>query len=196
MLGLTTRANRTYQQSRFPSDQYDLISKTAEYGSCENTLEIGCNQGMLVQRFSEDGKISFGVDLRPYWSGHDMGQAILGPYEVDISNAHKLPLFDIVCILSVHHQWVAANGDDYAGDLIKAILERSRFGIFIEFSARSKKYGYIPGQRFQDNDEISVKKYANDWLTKYVGVASAEYLGRSRELEGKEPYRYMFLILK
>ena len=125
-----------------------------------------------------------------------MGQAILGVHEVDISNVHKLPSFEVVCILSVHHQWVAAKGDGYAGDLIKIIWERSKSGIFIEFAALAQKYGYSPDERFQDNDETSVTKYASDWLARYVGVASAEYLGRSRELEEVEPYRYMFLLGK
>ena len=67
--------------------------------------------------------------------------------------------------------------------------------VFIEFAAIASKYGYQQGENFQDNDEESVKKYAENWL-KEAGVNNYTYLGSTRELEKKEPYRYLYKIIK
>ena len=50
------------------------------------------------------------------------------------------------------------------------------------------------GERFKDNDEETVKAYASKWLQECSIPGSIDYLGKCRELPGKEPYRFMFMV--
>ena len=90
-----------YQYSRFPQDQYALVSATEVYREAHSTLEIGCNAGLLVKRFQQDGKFAVGVEkLIPR---KPVG-AVLSGFRLEPSHIERLPKFDLVFALSVHHQ--------------------------------------------------------------------------------------------
>ncbi|MEM7300342.1 MAG: hypothetical protein AAF468_04595 [Pseudomonadota bacterium] len=185
------REKRVYQDTRFPGDQYNLISQTDAYKSAKSTLEIGCNKGKLVQRFAADGKFSVGLDLEQYWAHANTQSAVLGVLELTLDNVEHVPEFDVVCVLSVHHQWVRYQGEEYARKLMHALQNKARIGLFVEFAALADKYGYQPGSRFVDNEEQSVVAYAQDWLGDLGSKTDVSYLGSCRELEVVEPYRFM-----
>ena len=185
-----------YQLRKFTEDQYSLISATDIYASAKSTLEIGCNYGRLVELFGKDGKFAVGIDRFQAWRGRKQEYAILGLYELSPERIEQLPQFDIICILSVHHQLITKFGDDYAKSVISALIEKSKKGLFIEFAALSEKYGKLPNDLFTNNDEVSVRNYAKDWLNSFASNYETEYLGRVRELENKEPFRYLYLIRK
>lgn len=190
------RPRKGYQDERFPEDQHALIRQTAEYGSARSSLEIGCNQGKLVRFFSADGLFAVGLDVEDHWAYGDNGNAILGVYPLGPAAVEKVPRFDLVCLLSVHHQWVSAGGDDQARELIAALFEKADLAMFIEFAALADKYGYSPNSRFRDNDEPSVRRYAQEWLRELGSAIEVSFLGKTRELPGKEPYRYLYKLTR
>ena len=187
------RGGRGYQDSRFPEDQYDLIVQTDEFKRGKNLLEVGCNQGKLVKFFADDGLFAVGIDMKDRWSGMKADDAIIGRYTVNLENISRIPEFNLICILSVHHQWVFASGDNLAQQTVGAIFEKPSIAVFIEFAALAEKYGYRAGQFFIDNDGPSVRAYAESWL-RAAGLESFSYLGKSRELPGKEPYRFLYVV--
>lgn len=188
------RARRAYQDSRFPEDQYRLISATGVYSGAKSSLEVGCNKGRLVKMFARDGKFSVGLDLADYWAFEDNERAVLGTFPIDRVTCEGLPTFDILLVLSVHHQWVKTDGDASALGTLQGLFSKAGAAMFIEFAAVADKYGYKPGDRFQDNDEASVVAYSKKWLLNAFAEDQIEYLGKTRELEKKEPYRFLFVV--
>lgn len=185
-----------YQLRKFTEDQYRLISSTDIYPKAKSTLEIGCNYGRLVELFGNDGKFAVGTDKFQAWRTRKQQSAILGIYELSPERVAQLPEFDIICMLSVHHQLVTNYGDDYARSVISALVDKSKMGFFIEFAAISEKYGKAPDELFKNNDEKAVRAYAESWLDSLSTNFKAEYLGKVRELQKHEPYRYLYMIRK
>lgn len=179
-----------YQDTRFPEDQFELISKRIETMRVDSIFEAGCNQGLLLRRFKLQDKFCVGLDLDTYWESSTKNAA-LGVYKVDEDLIKKLPNFDCVLLLSVHHQLVRFWGEEKAKHAVKSLYERSNQIFFIEFSARAKKYGYEMNSCFLDNDPKSILEYAHSWLDS-AGIHGAEFLGTTRENPPKEPYRYLF----
>lgn len=130
-LGGYQRAKIGYQDQRFPHDQYELISGTDEYKQIKNSLEIGCNQGKLVKSMANDGLFASGIDLEEYWKLHDNGKAILGVYNFNEKDVSKLPIYDAILLLSVHHQWVNKNGEEYAKNVVNNLLGKTRVCMFL-----------------------------------------------------------------
>lgn len=185
---------KPYQLRRFPQDQYKLISSTAAYRESGNSLEVGCNYGLLVEMLRRDGKFAVGIDATDIWRKNKRIDGLLGTFQLDQQNINQLPTFDIISILSVHHQIIAAHGDNYAQQILTSLLSKATNGLFIEFSALSEKYGSEKNSLFIDNDQESVKQYAEMWLEKICSSDKFDFLGKTRESQPTEPFRYLYLI--
>lgn len=149
---------KLYHVRKFTEDQYQLIAATDTYKKANSTLEIGCNFGRLVELFGNDGKFAVGTDKYQAWGTQGQRNAILGIYELSPERVKQLPEFDIICILSVHHQLIANFGNDYAKSVISALVKKSKMGLFIEFAAISEKYGKAPNELFSNNNEKAVRE--------------------------------------
>jgi hypothetical protein len=132
-----------------------------------------------------------GLDISQHWISREHSSA-LGVCPVNDRTAKSLPRFDLIALLSVHHQWISRFGDSYARELVLYLISRSRIGLIIEFAALSEKYGAPPNSMFSDNCEASVKDYAKAWLAS--GGVEASFLGRAREKVGKEPIRFVYFV--
>src|SRR5690606_37516654 len=118
--------------------------------------------------FSEKGIFSVGVDVLPRRIDYETDQIpVIGYFKVNNENVSSLPNFDMILLLSVHHQWVKQLGDDGAQRLIAEIIMKANKYFFIEFASINSKYGYSP-DRFKDHDEESVLKYSQQWLESVV----------------------------
>ncbi len=142
-----------------------------------------------------DETFAVGVDIRKHWESKDQGGALLGTYGITATTKNKLPSFDAILLLSVHHQWVNKHGEEYAKTVVETLYEKCNVCMYIEFAALAYKYGYKQGEFFEDNDEESVTAYAQKWLTS-AGISTFSFLGPTRELANKEPFRYMFVLRK
>lgn len=180
-----------YQDSRYPGDQFQLISQTEEFANARSFLEVGCNAGVLTELVAGTGRFSVGIDVKQHWRNRDH-TAALGVFPLDRHSLKALPKFDMVAVLSVHHQWIATQGDELAAELMSSILDKARIATIVEFAAICRKYGAQPDSLFVDNEEESIRKYAEGYIDT-LGK-SYRYLGRAREKANTEPYRYVYII--
>ena len=113
---------------------------------------------------------------------------------IDSTNVETLPAFDVVLCLSVHHNWVDAEGPEKAADILRALVKRSNRVMVFEGPARQERFGsFDPG--FVDNDEASVTAYYEEYLAKELGdlVSRIEPLGKPANHD-PEPYRWAWAL--
>ena len=190
-----------YQGQRYPKEKIDRIMTGVDLARVGSVLDIGCNEGLITKHFSEQGKFCVGIDVAPYFLRgvlqdlHRGNTPAFGVFNLERRNIELLPPFDLVLLLSVHHWWVKAHGDAHARDMVAALLDRTNHYLVMEFSSIADKYGYSE-PKFIDHDESSIKEYASAWLKQIDSTLAITYLGRNRETEGRERFRYIFLVSK
>ena len=201
LLGIKTATE--YQERRFPSEKFEMLYRNVSpVASCKTLLDIGCNAGKITAAFAEKGLFAVGVDVSPRIIKYpETERPIMGYYKVTDATIAAVPNFDIILLLSVHHQWVTEKGDAYAQELIARIIDKANAYMFIEFATLNSKYGYRE-PRFDEHDEESQKQYCIDWLNgcgTFLGNYedfSITYVGKNRERIGVEEYRHTFMIEK
>jgi len=188
---------RPYQVNRFTDNKFDLILSKIDTNQINNVLDIGCNYGQISNRFSKIGKFCVGIDSLPCFSTDAYGEngPALGVISLNPRNIELIPSFDLILLLSVHHQWIKQYGDDYAKKLVEKIISKTKKYFIIEFAAISEKYGH-KSPLFTDNNEESVRKYAEGWLNNIKFSGEIQYIGRNKEKSDKEPFRYIYMIEK
>lgn len=181
---------------------YNSLDNIAD---CKTLLDIGCNAGKVTAAFAEKGIFAVGIDINPRiinFPGNK--RPIIGYFPFNDQSIHVVPDFDIILLLSVHHQWVHDQGDAYTQNLIAQLVHKAQRYMFIEFATLNEKYGYEQ-PRFDEDDENSQKKYYHDWLTECAGRYASlfgkadfdfSYVGKNRERAGVEEFRHTYLIKK
>lgn len=193
----TKKPKRTggYQSHRAPNTKFDLILGAIDPTHLNSVLDVGCNEGELTKRFFDRGLFAVGIDMQPhFWSptsAQPEGPAF-AVWPLSQERAEKLPTFDLVLLLSVHHQWVKIWGDEDARRLVQTLGERSRRYFVVEFAAIAGKYG-ANAPDFRDNDEDSIVAYALKWLDS-LGLGQPRYIGKNPESMPKEPFRFVFVV--
>jgi hypothetical protein len=129
---------------------------------------------------------------------------IMGYYPIDLQSIVKVQEFDIILLLSVHHQWVRDQSEAYAQELISNIIAKAKRYMFIEFASIHEKYGYT-SPRFEEGNEASLKQYYEAWLNdcrEFTGSKlraadfTFEFIGKNKERAGVEEFRYTYKITK
>jgi SAM-dependent methyltransferase len=187
---------RSFQARRQNSrEKVALLNPVLRELECRSVLDVGCNAG-AVSRLLGEHYFVVGIDQRLNVSGfeHPFKSACLGEVQLSLENVRKMPMFDAVVLLSVHHQWHHHRGDTFAAEMVQAVAGRASKVFFIEFAALNRKYQEEGPSRFQDNDEASVTAYARDWLRAVLPDHQVRYLGKAVE-SPHEPYRFMFACL-
>ena len=162
-----------------------------------NLLDIGCNLGEHTAHFASRGLWSVGIDIDPRLvekavvrnaAVHKCGFMTM---QLTPDSVATLPTFDVVLVLSVHHNWIKAYGPEVAGSLLAAVMERTGKVLIFEGAARRERYGDHPPD-FVDNDEASVTAHLEAYLHEYLGPTAAriERLGKAPALGEREPYRW------
>lgn len=191
-----------YQRGHYPNEKFELIASGVDLSGIRNVLDIGCNEGKIAARFAKLGKFAVGVDVGPYFLNHVLNNldeiygrssAAYGVFPITRENVSDLPEFDLILLLSVHHQLIKHYGDEYAKDVVRMILNKARRHCVMEFAATRSKYGYT-GNEFVDNDEDSVRAYARAWLDSLGTGFVITYLGKNRESTSREPFRFVFAV--
>jgi SAM-dependent methyltransferase len=190
-----------YQRQRFPTEKVQTILAGINLAQVGSVLDIGCNEGLITNHFSELGKFAVGIDISPFFARtilrqlHAAKVPAFGTLKLTPESVRTLPTFDMMLVLSVHHWWVKEYGDRVAQDMVKSLIERTRRYVVLEFASIRDKYGYPEG-RFVDNDEQSVTRYARRWLEEVDPGLEIKYLGTNRETTGRERLRHLMLVTK
>lgn len=112
-------------------------------------------------------------------------------HRIEPGDIARLPVFDVVLLLSVHHHWLMAHGPDVAGTMLRELAGRTGTLLVFEGASRNVRYGkYPPG--FVDNDEASVTGYLRAYLEQHLGdrMRRIEPLGKTPCVGEREPYRW------
>lgn len=190
-----------YQRQRFPKEKVNTIISGVDMSKVGSVLDIGCNEGLITNHFSELGKFAVGIDISPFFARNMLRQLhaakvpAFGTLKLTPESVQTLPTFDMMLVLSVHHWWVKEYGDRVAQAMVKMLLDRTRRYFVMEFSSIRDKYGY-PAGRFVDNDEQSVTAYARRWLEEIDPGLDIRHLGANRETTGRERLRHLMLVTK
>ncbi len=203
-IGLKRRRGTAYQEKLAGS----LEERCRQVGGAippdaTSVLDIGCNLGDLTAWCARRGLWAVGIDssvalIEDARQRHGqvtncafMHQRI-GPGDIS-----RLPEFDVVLLLSVHHHWLMEHGPDTAGGMLRDLAGRTRRTLIFEGASRNIRYGnYPPG--FVDNDEASVTGYLRGYLDRYVGdrFARVESLGKTACVGEREPWRWAWACHK
>jgi len=190
-----------YQRQRFPTEKVKTILAGIDLAQVGSVLDIGCNEGLITNHFSDLGKFAVGIDISPFFTRNMLRQlhapkvAAFGTLKLTPESVQTLPTFDMMLVLSVHHWWVKEYGDRVAQEMVKVLIARTRRYFVMEFSSIRDKYGYPEG-RFVDNDEQSVTAYARRWLEEIDPGLDIRHLGANRETTGRERLRHLMLVAK
>lgn len=171
-----------------------LIHPELERLRCHSVLDVGCNAGQVARELSPN-RFVVGIDQSLDFRGfsHPLKGVALGEFPLGLDNVHRLPNFDAVLLLSVHHQWYAKRDESEADENFRRVLSIAGRALFIEFAALSAKFGSV--ERFVDNDAASVQSFAKNFLAQFSGSENVKFLGCCPESK-REPQRFMFMIEK
>lgn len=203
-LGLKARNGRAYQEKLAGSlEERCRQLEAAIPPDCASVLDVGCNLGDITAWCASRGYWTVGIDSSEtlIHQARERHAAValcafmhqrIGPEDVA-----KLPVFDVVLLLSVHHHWLMAHGPETAGEMLRRMADRTGRVLIFEGASRNIRYGkYPPG--FVDNDEASVTGYLRGYLERYVGdrFGRIEPLGKTACVGEREPYRWAWALYK
>lgn len=197
-LGLKRRRGRAYQEKlagAFEARTRQLAG--ALPADPATVLDIGCNLGDITAWCAARGHWAVGVDSSPALVEDArrrhaaQERCAFMVQRLDPAGIPRLPVFDVVLLLSVHHHWLMAHGPEVAGRMLHDLAGRTGRVLVFEGASRNVRYGdYPPG--FTDNDEASVTGYLQGYLEQHIGgdVRRIEPLGKTPCVGEREPYRW------
>lgn len=186
---------KPYQLKRDNKARFNIIKGVLQGKQVNSILDVGCNAGVITRLAGEEGYFAVGIDKKLDISSieNPMKNACLGEIKINTALVNKLPCFDAILLLSVHHQIVKTLGDEYAKEFISHLAKKGKKVFVIEFAALNSKYGSLDGELFIDNDEGSIVNYAESWLNEALPNHKCEYISKTPPHGGsKEPYRFLF----
>lgn len=179
------------------SAKFDLIRPALEEMRVASVLDVGCNAGEITRLAGRSGAFSVGIDAKLELNGvtNPLDRACLGNIAVTPELIDKLPVFESVLLLSVHHQLVKTEGDAWARDFVARLASKASKCFFIEFAALNRKYSEGSDHLFVDNDEENVVAYATGWLGAALPHWNVEYRGKTTAGSPEEHHRFMFMCV-
>jgi SAM-dependent methyltransferase len=203
-LGLKRRRGRAYQEKVAGSfgERCRQIEGAIPIGAA-TVLDIGCNLGDLTAWCARRGLWSVGTDsslplIEDARLRHaDASGCAFMHQKLEPGDVARLPVFDVVLLLSVHHHWLMAHGPVVAGEMLRDLANRTGKVLVFESASRNVRYGdYPPG--FIDNDESSVTAYLRGYLDQHVGdrFSRIEPLGKTACVGEREPWRWAWACYK
>lgn len=176
----------TWQLSQDYKGKFELIEPSLKW--CDSVLDIGCNAGAITNLFGEAGYFAVGIDRNVDCNGKH-ANACIGQFKLDLESIYKLPKFDAILLLSVLHQIIKEDGEEYAQRFIWALLRKCDV-LIIELAAINSKYGYH--NQFIDNNQPSIFRFLQDFVKESANV---EFIGATSHVSKQEPKRFVFKLV-
>lgn len=204
--GLRSRVKvgRKYQEKLHASfeERWKLV-RSAFPSDCGSVLDIGSNLGAFTVRAAQEGCIALGIEreqnlvhrARAANKG-TRGCAFMGA-NIDLTMCERLPTFDVILLLSVHHHWHHAFGATAAADMLRCVVLKARKLVVFEGPSRSSRYqSDIPN--FPDNAEEALLAYYDTYLDQTVGDLTTEIrrIGKAACVGQREPFRWIYALVR
>ena len=203
-LGSRIGLGKKYQEKLHASfeDRWRLV-RSAFPASCGSVLDIGSNLGAFAARAAKEGHICLGIEREPdlVRKARAAHKSVRGcafmEADIDLATCERLPTFDVILLLSVHHHWHHAFGPAAAADMLRCMVGKAEKVVMFEGPSRSSRYeSAIPN--FPDNAEDALLAYYDDYLEKTVGDLASEIkrIGKAACVGQREPYRWIYAIIR
>lgn len=175
----------TWQLSQDYKGKFELIEPSLKW--CDSVLDIGCNACAITNLFGEAGYFAVGIDRNVDCNGKH-AKSCIGQFKLDLESIDKLPKFDAILLLSVLHQIIKEDGEEYAQRFIWALLRKCDV-LIIELAAINSKYGYV--DKFKDNSQASIFFFFQRFVKE---SATVEFIGATSHNSAQEPKRFVFKL--
>jgi SAM-dependent methyltransferase len=175
------------------AEKWAVVEAGLRNAGARSLLDVGCASGEITRLAGSAGYFAAGIDKNLDLRGVEdpLRGVCLGEVPITDDMLDRLPAFDAILLLSVHHQWVKLFGDEQAREMVRQLGHKARHCLIVEFAAINSKYGTIDSPLFTDNDEDSVTRYASQWLQSTFREWTISFLGRCSD-RPQEPFRYIF----
>jgi 2-polyprenyl-3-methyl-5-hydroxy-6-metoxy-1,4-benzoquinol methylase len=166
-------------------------------------LDIGSNLGDFTERAARRGMWALGIESEAKLVGRARRLRDHIPLcsfthaQLDLDLSRKLPVFDVVLVLSVHHHWHMQFGPEVAQEMLQVLASKTKGVMIFEGASRTARYER-DRPNFVDNDEQSVTQFYDQLLYQAVGSQFKEIrlVGKSPCVGEREPYRWMYSLRK
>lgn len=119
----------------------DRLSLIEEQLKGHSVLDIGSHSGYFSLKLAQKGYFVLGLDqdkiilnkANLVQKKHDITNASFVYYPITIQSVKKIPYFDNIIYLSIHHHMIKVHGFNVATEIFKIIAEKTKHRLFFDF---------------------------------------------------------------
>tara|TARA_Y100000816_G_scaffold285719_1_gene265763 strand:+ start:534 stop:1274 length:741 start_codon:yes stop_codon:yes gene_type:complete len=157
------------KSKRNVEDRLNLIEAQLEGHS---VLDIGSHSGYFSLKLAQKGFFVIGVDqdkliinkAKLVKKKYDITNASFLYYPITIKSIKKIPSFDNIIYLSIHHHMIKVHGFDTATEIFKSIVKKTKHKLFFDFPY---PIDYAGNPLFEDQIP-SMGDDPDKWLKNYL----------------------------
>lgn len=172
--------------------KWDLIKEYIDEND-KTFLDIGCNTGYLVKKAKQKGLKTTGIEANDKYIKENM-RDLIKHNTLTPDNIRYIRKYDIVCLLSVSHQWNLNYGIETEKKMIEIAGRKAIRKFFFQPASIRSKYKEYP--KIIDNNDISIRNYNIKFLQGLFPKCNVKWVGKTSLTTKKEPFRHLFLVEK
>jgi len=158
-------------------------------------LDIGSHSGYFSLKLAQEDYFVVGVDqdkviinkANLVQKKYGISNAAFLYYPINIESVKKLPIFDNIIYLSIHHHMIKIHGYDKATEIFKIIAKKTKYKLFFDFPYPKDYSGNplfedkIPNMG--DNPDLWIKNYLYE--VGFSNVKSLQILSHNEKPDEK-----------
>jgi SAM-dependent methyltransferase len=150
----------------------DRLNLIEEQLKGHSVLDIGSHSGYFSLKLAQKGYFVLGVDqdkiilnkANLVQKKYDINNASFLYYPITIESVKKIPYFDNIIYLSIHHHMIKVHGFEVATEIFKILAQKTKYNLFFDFPYPE---AYSGNPLFEDK----IPYMGDDpdlWLKKYL----------------------------
>ena len=191
---------QTAERGKGTSEIWDLLSRYVD-PHAKNALDIGCNEAVFGRNLSDCGLFVTAFDVNfdavgtaiVHKNANFNDGCLVGHYALSPDGIDAMPEYDVVLLLSVHHQWWKNWGPEVANRMLVEVAKKARKQFFFAPACIAEKYGEF-AVPFADNDYAAIETYFRSLLEEGCGKTLSSLGMTTNELPPSEPLRPIYLL--